>query len=557
MNLPSDLAAAERHYAEGRHGEAMPLLETHCARHPNDRRGRYLLAAVRLAAGDPSGAERTIRPLLATAIAPVQHVAGLIALDRGDEAEAERRLRRALVCGPGHPGAWQALAGIRTTGRAAVALAAAAAVVDPGDVEGWIRLRAAIAVAGDPAGSERDRRLLAEAADRASETLPNFSAAARALLPDWRRGAVDAATLGDREDAIVRWLIQLTAQSRDPGAQSGLDRHLRRLALWHPGVRAAWLGLLLIHGRDTSPRDRSLLRAARRVVAFGGAYREAARPDRPFEACVEAKAVQSMSSDLSAGVIGHAAGLQALSDTLGAPVSLRWQNGERLVRLRGREIRYAPSSPPVVGFLARIFLFEPGLWRWMAGFGRDDVLLDIGANIGIYSIAAAGLFGVRVVALEPYGPNLRALRRNIALNRLEDRILVLPIAAIDSERTGRLYHKGGDAGAAAQYFSAGVDVGADADQPFDQVEGVPVDVLVERGRIPFPTRIKIDVDGNERAVIEGMTRILADPRLHSVRLEVRWRVPEGRAVVERVRSFGFAARVDDDAKNLLFTRPES
>ena len=189
-----------------------------------------------------------------------------------------------------------------------------------------------------------------------------------------------------------------------------------------------------------------------------------------------------------------------MCEAVDAPVELLWTGDQRRVRIGNRSIGYQLTSPSVTGFVARLFLFEPGLWRWMAGFQPDYTFLDVGANIGVYSVAAAGLFGVRVAALEPYAPNLQTLRSNVAANRLGDRVIVLPIAASDVERTGRLLHEGGEAGAAAQHFVGGEATG-DANETFATVEGVPVDRLVERGTIPFPTRIKIDVDGNEIAVI--------------------------------------------------------
>lgn len=556
MNLPSDLLSAKRLHAVGRNAEALATLEAHCKRHPRDGRGHYLLAVVRRALRDFEGAERTVRTLTSSPSAPVQHVAALIAIDRGDATEAVRRLRKALVCEPGHIGAWDSLAGIRLNCHDAVTIAAIAAILDPDDLAAWDRLRAVIATSGSALGSSRVRRLLVQAIDRTETASPDFARAARTLLPDWRRVTGDGSELAANEDAAVRWLTHLAAQFSDTDAVvAGLDKHLRALAAWYPGSRLPWHGLLVVHGRNADPVQRRLLNLVRRVAVFDQTFRDLSELGCPFRACVEAKSVVMESGSLVAGSVGHALGMQALANAADLPVSVRWGVGCRIVRLGDREVHYGLPVPETAKFVSRLFLFEPGLWRWMTTFQPNEVLLDIGANIGIYSIPAAGLFGARVEALEPYGPNVAALRRNVASNRLDERISVHRVAATDAERIGRLNHTGGTAGAAAQRFSG--DTANDDGLHFEEVEGVPVDTLIERGRIAFPTRIKIDVDGNERAVIEGMTRTLADPRLHSVRLEVRWPEPAGRAVVARVQSFGFEARVDDDAKNLLFTRRKS
>jgi FkbM family methyltransferase len=64
--------------------------------------------------------------------------------------------------------------------------------------------------------------------------------------------------------------------------------------------------------------------------------------------------------------------------------------------------------------------------------GRDfeGVAIDVGAHIG--SVTVPLLIdnpGLIVVAVEPVAENLEMLRKNIRLNRLEDRATVLPVAA--------------------------------------------------------------------------------------------------------------------------------
>lgn len=551
---PAHVVAAQLR-RDGRLEAARELLEQHCRSRPGDLHARYLLALVRRDLDDPAGAAVAIRPLLEMPQESIQYLAGLIAAELDLDDRAVGRLRRAVVCDPAHWGAWRLLVALSPSDRRAVAWALAAAVSDPGSGSGWIDAVCLVLISGSGTVPANVSTALAELRLRGgdlpiADTLP-------ALMPDWRATEAGREWAGLAEVELVTRLRSIQTRLRSsPAVVRGLTRRLVRMAIWSPQRRSAWLGLLTLSGERARPGESRLVRAAARVVAFGGLLEDTAVAARPFDGCVKAKvkAIAAEERDAPAAVqVAHALGLHALCERVGRPIDLQIMPGRRQVAIGDRRIAYCARSESVVGFTAVLFLFEPGLWRWMAGFRPDDVLLDVGANVGIYTIAAAGLFGVRVAALEPYGPNLAMLRRNVALNRLAERVTVLPIAATDVERRGRLYHEGGEAGAASQHFESAED-GADGSESFDRVEGVPVDTLVERGTIPFPTRIKIDVDGNEWAVIEGMTRTLADPRLHSVRLEVRWTRPEGRAVVERVESFGFRAAIDDDAKNLLFTR---
>ncbi len=532
------------------------MLEHHLARSPVDVPARHLLAVVRRGLSDPIGAEEALAPILGLANASIHHVAGLIARDRGDLDVARLRLRRSLICNPGHAGAWQALTRLAAWGGAgALRAAAAAALSEPKDLFGWRRLWATSLAVAEADRAAVGRGLIGEAFARSNAFTRSSLEAVPLLFADWSKAGAAPPVETDLEAGLIRLVEQIAGRLQgESDALAGLDRQTRRLALWWPDRRWAWVARMAMHGFGTAPGAGRNLRNARQVLAFGGMHRTLPNATRLFEAAVEAKASAFRSQGKAAPVVGHALGMQALCETVGQPIALRWVDRQVRVRIGDREIGYGLASPQVTGFVTQLFLHEPGLWRWMAGFGPDDVLLDVGANVGIYSIAAAGLFGVRVVALEPYRPNLEALRANVEANRLADRIAVLPIAATETETTGRLFHEGGAAGAAAQRF--GVDAPeVPAEEPFDRVDGIPVDLLVERGTILFPTRIKIDVDGNERAVIEGMTRTLADRRLHSVRLELRWWKPDGRAVAQRVCSFGFRAAVDDDQKNLLFTRP--
>lgn len=545
-------AAAERLRRAGRPDAARALLEAYIAKHPSDAHGQFLLALVCRDLGDLQAAEEAIAPLLASSRGPIQHLAGLIARDRDEADAAVLRLRRALLCDPRHPGAWQALSGIAPLGTHARLQAAATALVDPGDPEGWFyRL---FYMLGVEASAEGDRVgvLLGQAEGCAGAAVAELAGAISVLgaADGWRDRALaaDDALAGLVEGILLRF-------EDDPMIRAGLERRVRRLAIREPRAAGIWASLLTLAARDAEPDDGALLRRANQVSVASGVHRETPRRERMFEGCVAAKATLAHGTRPEARVVGHALGLQIVADRTRMPVSLRWCRKRRVVRIGEREIGYELRSSQVVAFVSQLFFFEPGLWRWMAGFRPDDVLLDVGANVGIYTIAAAGLFGVRVAAVEPYAPNVRTLRSNVAANGLQDRVLVLPIAVTDVESMGRLFHEDGDAGAAAQHFEDGS--GAGDDGSFDSVQGIPIDLLVARGTIPFPTRIKIDVDGGEGAVIEGMVRILADPRLHSIRLEVRWWHPAGRAVVRRIEGFGFRAAVDDDQKNLLFTRPHS
>jgi FkbM family methyltransferase len=134
-----------------------------------------------------------------------------------------------------------------------------------------------------------------------------------------------------------------------------------------------------------------------------------------------------------------------------------------------------------------------------------DVVYDIGANVGFFTVLAARLVGPAgaVIAFEPLPETASAARRNADLNGFTH-VTVLTIAA------GK---RGGVAKLELREESTWARL---ADQsttgPTVDVEIVAIDDLVEAGTIRPPNVAKIDVEGAELDVIEGMRRTIAAHR---------------------------------------------
>ena len=84
------------------------------------------------------------------------------------------------------------------------------------------------------------------------------------------------------------------------------------------------------------------------------------------------------------------------------------------VKYQGHKIRF--STPNMVTFLRAQHLLdkEPITIEWILGFTPGDVLIDVGANVGTYSMFAAVMRDAKVYAFEPEAQNFALLNRNIA-----------------------------------------------------------------------------------------------------------------------------------------------
>jgi FkbM family methyltransferase len=132
------------------------------------------------------------------------------------------------------------------------------------------------------------------------------------------------------------------------------------------------------------------------------------------------------------------------------------------------------------------------------------VVIDAGANCGIYSVAAAKLItesGV-VLSFEPGLQSFDVLRRNIDLNHLSN-VRAYRAALSDRDGTARLYH---DA-QGPNSFSLGSL--RNTDEEFELVPVHALDLVLEheaKGRVGL---IKIDVEGAEELVVRGAKQIIA------------------------------------------------
>lgn len=202
---------------------------------------------------------------------------------------------------------------------------------------------------------------------------------------------------------------------------------------------------------------------------------------------------------------------------------------------------------------------EPETIAWIDGFPPHQRLLDIGANIGVYSLYA-GLLGHDVRCIEPDALNFALLNLNIADNGLGGRVVAYPFSIHSESKVAELNVGDYRWGGARSSFDRKVDwKGAQLGEGFAQGSpGITVDDFVARTGF-LPTHIKIDVDGNELLVLEGARATLADPACRSILVELFARHAEYEAARAIIHQCGFKPagegnRREDQAKNYVFVK---
>ncbi len=182
---------------------------------------------------------------------------------------------------------------------------------------------------------------------------------------------------------------------------------------------------------------------------------------------------------------------------------------------------------------------EPETLDWIdQQMGAQDILFDVGANIGIFSIYAAFRHPrLRVVALEPEYANLHLLRDNLIANRLHDRVEVYSVALGNRNGISQLHIQDFTPGAALHTESPTSLQITKTNQPVIGKEGIyalTLDAFCEQTGL-VPNCLKIDVDGTEAEILEGAASTLRSSALRSLLVEM-FGGPEVRRSCERLLS---------------------
>jgi FkbM family methyltransferase len=168
-----------------------------------------------------------------------------------------------------------------------------------------------------------------------------------------------------------------------------------------------------------------------------------------------------------------------------------------------------------------------------------DLFVDVGANIGSYTVLASAVCGARSIAIEPDPDTVRSLKRNIEINNIQDRVTVIEAAVGSAAGTVR--------------FTVGQDTtNRVADDNDVGTREVHVRTLDDILRDQDPVLIKMDVEAYEPQVVAGAHATLSKSSLAAVIIETI--DPTIRSVFE---SNGFVSATYDALDRSLLTQEDS
>ncbi|UFH35701.1 FkbM family methyltransferase [Flavobacterium acetivorans] len=162
----------------------------------------------------------------------------------------------------------------------------------------------------------------------------------------------------------------------------------------------------------------------------------------------------------------------------------------------------------VVNIYFRLFDYEDSMFL-LHHLKKNHLFIDIGANVGHYSLLAAGICESRVIAFEPIPSAFSKLKKNIDLNNLNGKVKIFNLG-IGDENTFLNFTTNRDAmnSVAQEYDSEIIRVGVKT-----------LDAILEGEK---PTFLKIDVEGYEYFVLKGAKRVLANESLKYIIIELNF-----------------------------------
>lgn len=138
---------------------------------------------------------------------------------------------------------------------------------------------------------------------------------------------------------------------------------------------------------------------------------------------------------------------------------------------------------------------------------KEDIFMDVGANIGSYTLLASAEIGAKTISIEPIPTTFEYLKNNVFLNQINAKVTLLNIG-LGSEKGSVKFTQGLDT---ANHVATTKEK--------DVVE-VTVDTLDNIAQNQCPILIKIDVEGFETEVLKGATNTLKQPELKAIIIEL-------------------------------------
>ena len=221
---------------------------------------------------------------------------------------------------------------------------------------------------------------------------------------------------------------------------------------------------------------------------------------------------------------------------------------------------YKDKSINVIGtkehLLPRINAYkndEPKTVKWIENFNRKGIFYDVGSNIGGFSFLTKMIHPKMIVfSFEPNYLNYMVQVETIKRNKIEG-LNPINMALNDCDSYDFFYYDKDREGSKGNFGNILENDLKESEwgNPFKRgvefklpIMGMSLDSFIERFKLPYPTYLKIDVDGNESLVVDGMEETLKSKDLKEIMIEVDEMIKSNSTIYTTIESHGFKETLD-------------
>lgn len=177
----------------------------------------------------------------------------------------------------------------------------------------------------------------------------------------------------------------------------------------------------------------------------------------------------------------------------------------------------------------------------------DSIFLDVGANIGVYTLLAASKIKKgKIYSFEPVSTVVDILYQNVRINHLEDRVTIMD--KVVSDHTGQEMF-------VIQEISEYSHISSDQTLKVKPVPSIKLDDFFKLKKISFIDVVKIDVEGAEMKVLKGLERYLRLGKVGALIVELNKRNnfygTDSNKIIDYLRSLNFRIYKLDEGINLI------
>lgn len=178
------------------------------------------------------------------------------------------------------------------------------------------------------------------------------------------------------------------------------------------------------------------------------------------------------------------------------------------IKFKNYKLKFRTGHGRLLWRVKSFYSEEKIMIEWLKKFSNKDIFLDIGANVGMYTIPAA-LNAKLVYACELDLLNTGILKENIYLNNLNQKIIILPFPALSNNKLAKIYYREYSKGDALQSINRKTLLNTNLQKSYSSSSmGFSLDYIFKKLNLKYPTKVKIDVDGNEDEVFQGSSNII-------------------------------------------------